>query len=48
LPRYATAYCEMLADYVREIFPITRPTAPTRETKSEQPHVRRVRQPDFR
>ncbi len=30
LPRYATAYCEMLADYVREIFPITRPTAPTR------------------
>jgi DNA-binding transcriptional LysR family regulator len=26
LPRYATAYCEMLADYVREIFPITRPS----------------------
>lgn len=25
-PRYAAAYCEMLADYVREIFPITRPS----------------------
>lgn len=25
-PRYAIAYCEMLADYVREIFPITRPS----------------------
>jgi DNA-binding transcriptional LysR family regulator len=34
LPRYATAYCEMLADYVREIFPITRPTAPARDTKT--------------
>jgi len=28
LPRYGRAYCEMLADYVREIFPVTRPTAP--------------------
>jgi len=27
-PRYATAYCAMLADYVREIFPITRPSKP--------------------
>jgi hypothetical protein len=27
-PRYATAYCEMLAAYVREIFPITRPSKP--------------------
>lgn len=26
-PGYAIAYCEMLADYVREIFPITRPSA---------------------
>jgi DNA-binding transcriptional LysR family regulator len=26
LPRYAAAYCEMLAAHVREIFPITRPT----------------------
>ncbi|HWB44557.1 MAG TPA: LysR family transcriptional regulator [Hyphomicrobiaceae bacterium] len=28
LPRFATDYCAMLADYMREIFPITRPTAP--------------------
>ncbi len=27
-PRYATAFCEMLAAYVREVFPITRPSAP--------------------
>jgi len=26
LPRYATAYCEMLAEHVRQVFPITRPT----------------------
>jgi LysR family nitrogen assimilation transcriptional regulator len=26
LPRFATGYCQMLADYMREIFPITRPT----------------------
>lgn len=26
LPPYAMAFCEMLADYVREVFPITRPT----------------------
>jgi hypothetical protein len=25
-PRYVTAYCEMLAEHVREIFPITRPS----------------------
>jgi DNA-binding transcriptional LysR family regulator len=26
LPRYAAAYCEMLSEYVREVFPITRPS----------------------
>lgn len=26
LPRYAVAYCEMLREYAREIFPITRPS----------------------
>jgi DNA-binding transcriptional LysR family regulator len=25
-PRYAAAFCEMLAEYVRQIFPVTRPT----------------------
>ena len=29
LPRFATDYCGMLAAYVREIFPISRPTEPT-------------------
>jgi DNA-binding transcriptional LysR family regulator len=27
LPRYASAFCEMLAAYAREVFPITRPSA---------------------
>ena len=26
LPRYATAFCEMLAAYMRQVFPITRPS----------------------
>jgi DNA-binding transcriptional LysR family regulator len=29
LPRYATAFCQMWAEHVRAIFPITRPTEPT-------------------
>ena len=32
-PAYATAYCEMLARHVREIFPITRPSDPPTEAK---------------
>ncbi len=28
LPRFATDYCGMLAEYMREIFPISRPTEP--------------------
>jgi DNA-binding transcriptional LysR family regulator len=28
LPRYAMAFCEMWAEHVREVFPITRPTEP--------------------
>jgi DNA-binding transcriptional LysR family regulator len=28
LPRYATAFCQMLAEYVRDVFPITRPSKP--------------------
>jgi hypothetical protein len=31
LPAYATAFCEMLADYAREVFPITRPSQPKRD-----------------
>jgi LysR family nitrogen assimilation transcriptional regulator len=32
LPRFATDYCGMLAAYMREIFPITRPTEPKPST----------------
>jgi DNA-binding transcriptional LysR family regulator len=28
LPSYATAFCAMLAEYVREVFPISRPSEP--------------------
>ncbi|HET6492494.1 MAG TPA: LysR family transcriptional regulator substrate-binding protein, partial [Burkholderiales bacterium] len=33
LPPYAMAFCEMLAAYVREVFPITRPTEPESDAK---------------
>jgi DNA-binding transcriptional LysR family regulator len=39
LPRYAIAYCEMLRDYVREIFPITAPRNSARSRASRPaPH----------
>jgi DNA-binding transcriptional LysR family regulator len=28
LPKYATAFCQMWAEHVRAVFPITRPTVP--------------------
>jgi hypothetical protein len=36
LPRYAEAFCEMLTEHVREVFPITRPSepAPARTSKA--------------
>jgi DNA-binding transcriptional LysR family regulator len=38
LPRYATAFCKMFADYVREVFPITRPSEPKAATgRKKQP-----------
>jgi DNA-binding transcriptional LysR family regulator len=33
LPRYADAFCAMLAEYVREVFPISRPSGPRRRAK---------------
>jgi hypothetical protein len=39
LPRYATAFCEMLADYMRKVFPITRPS----ESKAKVSAFRRGR-----
>lgn len=43
LPRYAKAYCEMLADYVHEIFPVTQPTVPMTEISAAQERTRRKR-----
>jgi DNA-binding transcriptional LysR family regulator len=39
LPRFATGYCEMLAAYMREVFPITRPTQPS----PRRAHLRQTR-----
>jgi DNA-binding transcriptional LysR family regulator len=33
LPQFATDYCRMLAAYMREIFPITRPTEPPSQSR---------------
>jgi DNA-binding transcriptional LysR family regulator len=33
LPRYAEAFCAMLAEYAREVFPISRPSGPRRRAK---------------
>lgn len=41
LPRYATAFCEMLADHVREMFPITRPSEPKRGATRRRTVTRR-------
>jgi LysR family nitrogen assimilation transcriptional regulator len=37
LPRFATDYCTMLAAYMRETFPITRPTEPVVRGRSRRP-----------
>jgi LysR family nitrogen assimilation transcriptional regulator len=36
LPRFASDYCAMLAAYMREIFPISRPTEPKRATRQRK------------
>jgi DNA-binding transcriptional LysR family regulator len=45
LPRYAMAFCEMLADYMRKVFPITRPTrkAKAAAVRRDAPRGRRAR-----
>ena len=43
LPHYATAYCEMLAEYVGEVFPITRPTDPKAVAKTRRTQAQRTR-----
>ena len=42
LPRYATSFCEMLATYVRKVFPITRPSQPRLERKARRRKPRRA------
>jgi hypothetical protein len=45
LPRYGTAYCEMLAKHMREVFPITRPSEPkTDATVTRATTARRARE----
>jgi DNA-binding transcriptional LysR family regulator len=36
LPRYATAFCQMWAEHVRTVFPITRPTASTAHSAAKR------------
>jgi len=36
LPRYATAFCEMLAEYAREMFPISRPSESKRNAVAQR------------
>ena len=40
LPRFATEYCGMLAAYMREVFPISRPTESTVPTSRRKAQVR--------
>jgi DNA-binding transcriptional LysR family regulator len=44
LPHYATAFCDMWAEYVREIFPITRPSEAKGSVSSKLAHKRRAGQ----
>jgi DNA-binding transcriptional LysR family regulator len=41
LPPYATAFCEMLAEYAREVFPISRPSEPKRGATVRRTATRR-------
>lgn len=33
LPRYAKAFCDMLADYMKDAFPVTRPSEPIKHKR---------------
>lgn len=45
LPSYATAFCAMLAECVREVFPISRPTEPRRGAKAQISRARPLDRP---
>ena len=36
LPAYAAAFCGMLAEYAHEVFPITRPSQPKRDSTARR------------
>jgi hypothetical protein len=42
MPPYADSFCEALADYMREVLPITRPSSSKKATR-KQVAVRRSR-----
>jgi DNA-binding transcriptional LysR family regulator len=42
LPHYATAFCQMLGEYYREMFPITRPTEPKPDATAKRGTARRA------
>ena len=44
LPRYATAFCQMWAEHVRAVFPITRPTEPMAGATPKRTKGRSVRE----
>jgi len=51
LPPYATSFCQMLAEHVRDVFPITRPTeheTRTRKSRARSSSVRRASRSDRR
>src|SRR5262245_61314889 len=41
LPRYATSFCEMLAEHFRAVFPISRPSAPEQDGTAPRHKPRR-------
>jgi DNA-binding transcriptional LysR family regulator len=43
LPRFATAFCQMWAEHVRQVFPITRPTEPSPDLRAKQVRARGAR-----
>lgn len=43
LPRYATAFCEMLADHVQQVFPITGPSEPMAAITAKRAKAQRTR-----
>jgi DNA-binding transcriptional LysR family regulator len=48
LPRYATAFCEMLGGYMREVFPISRPTKTGKSSVKGRRTAGRIRGPGVR